>query len=38
VVVQAWAGETTVLAVTHDVTVTTPRGGRNPTFVVRIVG
>jgi hypothetical protein len=28
----------TVLAVAYDVRVTTPRGGRALTFVVRIVG
>lgn len=38
VVVQERAGETTVLAVAYDVTVTTPRGERELTFVVRVVG
>jgi hypothetical protein len=31
-------GETTVLAVAYDVTVTTPHGERELTFVVRVVG
>lgn len=38
VVVQERAGETTVLAVGYDVTVTTPRSERELTFVVRVVG
>jgi hypothetical protein len=38
VVVQARAGEATVLAVAYDVTVTTSRGERELTFVVRVVG
>jgi len=38
VVVQERAGETTVLAVAYDVTVTTERGERALTFVVRVVG
>jgi hypothetical protein len=38
VVVQERAGETTVLAVAYDVTVTTPRSERELTFVVRVVG
>jgi hypothetical protein len=37
VVVQERAGETTVLAVAYDVRITTPRGERALTFVVRIV-
>lgn len=36
VVVQERAGETTVLAAAFDVTVTTPRGHRDLTFVVRV--
>jgi hypothetical protein len=32
------AGETTVLVVAYDVTVTTSRGERELTFVVRVVG
>lgn len=38
VVVQERAGETTVLAVGYDVTVTTLRSERELTFVVRVVG
>lgn len=38
VIVQERAGETTVLAAAFDVTVTTPRGHRDLTFVVRVVG
>jgi len=38
VVVQERAGETTVLAVAYDVTVTTERSERALTFVVRAVG
>ena len=38
VVVQERAGETTVLAAAYDVTVTTPRGERELSFVVRVTG
>ncbi|WP_276259374.1 DUF7261 family protein [Haloglomus litoreum] len=38
VVVQGRAGESTVLAAAFDVTVTTPRGQRELTLVVRVVG
>lgn len=38
VVLQERAGETTVLAVGYDVRVTTSRGERRLTFVVRVVG
>jgi len=37
VVVQERAGETTVLAVAYDVTVTTARGESELTFVIRVV-
>jgi hypothetical protein len=37
-IAQERAGETTLLAVAHDVAVTTSRGERELTFVGRVVG